>query len=48
MNEDLATWMRMMEFRSLKDFKGTLSQQHVSDPTAFERANYIKVLQSRR
>jgi dihydroorotate dehydrogenase (fumarate) len=48
MNEDLVTWMRMMEFKSLKDFKGTLSQQHVSDPTAFERANYIKVLQSRR
>jgi dihydroorotate dehydrogenase (fumarate) len=48
MNEDLVTWMRMMEFKSLKDFKGTLSQQHVSDPTAFERAKYIKVLQSRR
>jgi dihydroorotate dehydrogenase (fumarate) len=48
MNEDLATWMRMMEFSSLKDFKGTLSQQHVSDPTAFERANYIKILQSKR
>ena len=48
MNEDLATWMRAMEFSSLADFKGTLSQQHVADPTAFERANYIKVLHSRR
>ncbi len=48
MNEDLASWMEMMEFKSLKDFKGVLSQQHVSDPTAFERANYIKILQSKR
>lgn len=48
MNEDLASWMEMMEFSSLKDFKGVLSQQHVSDPTAFERANYIKILQSKR
>jgi dihydroorotate dehydrogenase (fumarate) len=48
MTEDLVSWMNMMEFNSLKDFKGTLSQQHVSDPTAFERANYIKILQSKR
>lgn len=48
MNDDLVSWMGMMEFSSLKDFKGTLSQQHVSDPTAFERANYIKILQSKR
>jgi dihydroorotate dehydrogenase (fumarate) len=48
MNEDLANWMDMMEFKSLNDFKGVLSQQHVSDPTAFERANYIKILQSKR
>jgi dihydroorotate dehydrogenase (fumarate) len=48
MNEDLANWMGMMEFKSINDFKGVLSQQHVSDPTAFERANYIKILQSKR
>ena len=48
MNEDLANWMDMMEFKSINDFKGVLSQQHVSDPTAFERANYIKILQSKR
>lgn len=48
MNEDLANWMNMMEFKSINDFKGVLSQQHVSDPTAFERANYIKILQSKR
>jgi hypothetical protein len=37
-----------MEFSAVKDFKGILSQQNISDPTAFERANYIKVLQSKR
>jgi dihydroorotate dehydrogenase (fumarate) len=48
MHEDLANWMEMMDFKSIHDFKGALSQQHVSDPTAFERANYIKILQSKR
>jgi dihydroorotate dehydrogenase (fumarate) len=26
--------------------KGSMSQQNVADPTAFERANYIKTLES--
>jgi dihydroorotate dehydrogenase (fumarate) len=26
--------------------KGSMSQKKVEDPTAFERANYIKVLES--
>jgi hypothetical protein len=40
--------MEDMDFKSVKDFKGILSQQNISDPTEFERANYIKVLQSKR
>jgi len=48
MKNDLDQWMEDMEFKSVKDFKGILSQQNISDPTAFERANYIKVLQSKR
>jgi dihydroorotate dehydrogenase (fumarate) len=48
MKNDLDQWMEDMEFSAVKDFKGILSQQNISDPTAFERANYIKVLQSNR
>jgi dihydroorotate dehydrogenase (fumarate) len=28
--------------------QGSMSQRHVSDPTAFERGNYMRVLQSYR
>jgi dihydroorotate dehydrogenase (fumarate) len=45
---ELEKWMETMEFGSVSAFKGILSQKHVSDPTAFERANYIKILQSKR
>ena len=45
---ELETWMKEMEFYSLNDFRGLLSQKEVEDPTAFERANYIKVLGSKR
>ena len=45
MNQDLKTWMREKQFESVDEFKGLLSQQNVSDPEAFERANYIRVLE---
>ena len=48
MNKELEEWMYMMGFDSLKDFRGSMSQQHISDPTAYERANYIKILGSAR
>ena len=48
MKMNLKRWMDNMDFDSVSGFKGILSQQHISDPTAFERANYIKVLQSKR
>ena len=45
MNEMLEDWMGMMGFASIDAFKGAMSQQHISDPTAYERANYIKILE---
>lgn len=45
MTGDLLAWMRDMGFSSVEAFKGAMSQQHVSDPTAYERANYIKILE---
>jgi dihydroorotate dehydrogenase (fumarate) len=45
MNDDITNWMEMHQFSSIDQFKGILSQQNVSDLTAFERANYIKILE---
>ncbi|HQV59649.1 MAG: dihydroorotate dehydrogenase-like protein [Chitinophagaceae bacterium] len=45
MNKELQDWMYMMGFESIDSFKGSMSQQHISDPTAYERANYIKILE---
>ena len=35
-------------FESIDAFKGAMSQQHISDPTGYERANYIKILESQK
>ena len=48
MNKELESWMLTKEFDCIDSFKGVMSQQHISDPTAYERANYIKVLESVR
>ncbi len=45
MHDELQAWMRDMQFRSVDAFRGVLSQQHVADPEAFERANYIRILE---
>jgi dihydroorotate dehydrogenase (fumarate) len=45
MNKELQDWMYMMGFDTIESFKGNMSQQHVSDPTAYERANYIRILE---
>ncbi len=43
---DLIRWMEEHEYSSIKQMCGSMSQQNVPDPTAFERANYMKVLSS--
>ena len=42
----LQTWMEMHRYTSVAQMKGSMSQRNVADPTAFERANYIKTLES--
>jgi len=39
-------WMEEHEYESIQQMKGSMSQRSVSDPSAFERANYITVLSS--
>ncbi|HLO14637.1 MAG TPA: dihydroorotate dehydrogenase-like protein [Anaerolineales bacterium] len=41
-------WMEEHEYTSIKQMQGSMSQKSVKDPAAFERANYMKVLNSFR
>lgn len=44
MNKEIGEWMRRMDFDSIQAFKGVMSQRNISNPDAYERANYIKIL----
>ena len=46
LRDGLRTWMEMHRYVSVAQMKGSMSQRNVEDPTAFERANYIKTLES--
>jgi dihydroorotate dehydrogenase (fumarate) len=46
--DGLAVWLERRGYQSVTQMKGAMSQRHVADPSAFERANYIKVLESYR
>ncbi len=43
---DTQRWMETHEYTSIKQMQGSMSQRSVANPGAFERANYMKVLQS--
>ncbi len=45
---ELRRWMEAHEYESVSQMQGSMSQVNVADPAAFERANYMKVLQSWR
>jgi len=42
--EGLDRWMQEHEYVSVQQMRGSMSQKSVADPTAFERANYMKAL----
>ena len=44
--DEMTTWLEEHEYESVEQMKGSMSQQAVAEPAAFERANYIKVLSS--
>ena len=46
MREGLARWMESKQFTSLDEVRGRVSLWKSTDPSAFERANYIRTLQS--
>ncbi|MCB2206458.1 dihydroorotate dehydrogenase-like protein [bacterium] len=43
---DLQQWMEEKEYDSVTQMKGSMSQRSVAEPAAFERANYMKALNS--
>ena len=43
---DLQQWMEQKEYSSITQMKGSMSQRSVAEPAAFERANYMKALNS--
>jgi dihydroorotate dehydrogenase (fumarate) len=45
-NEELQNWMRDHEYDSIRMMQGSLSFNNVANPSAYERANYMKVLRS--
>ena len=48
MLEVMNVWLDEQGFESVEQLQGSMSQLHVSDPSAYERANYMKVLKSWR
>jgi len=46
--EEMVRWMEEREYASLEQMQGSMSLERCPDPAAFERANYMRVLQSWR
>lgn len=44
MTQNLEQWMSAQGYRTLADFRGKLSRRHVSDPWAYTRAQYARLL----
>ncbi|BAJ64857.1 dihydroorotate dehydrogenase-like protein [Anaerolinea thermophila] len=43
---DMNAWMETFEYESVSQMQGSMSQKAVAEPAAFERANYLKALQT--
>lgn len=43
---NLKNWMEEKEYESIEQMRGSMSYMNVEDPSKFERANYMKVLNS--
>lgn len=45
MHKDLNNWMMEKGFSSIAAFKGAMNQSNIADPDAYERSNYIRILE---
>ena len=46
--DQLRTWMQEKEYESLSQMKGSISLLHTANPSAYERANYMRILHDYR
>ncbi|MFA7388159.1 MAG: dihydroorotate dehydrogenase-like protein [Thiohalobacteraceae bacterium] len=46
--DDMVRWMERHEYASVKQLKGSVSRRHAIDPSAYDRANYVKLMDSHR
>jgi dihydroorotate dehydrogenase (fumarate) len=46
MNEMIKVWMEQKEFKSISDFRGKLNYSNISEPTRYERAQFMKYFSS--
>ncbi len=46
LRNDMLAWMEEHEYQSVRQMQGSMSQKSVADPSAFQRANYVRVLSS--
>ena len=44
--DEMKAWMETFEYESVQQMRGSMSQQAVAEPAAFERGNYMKALTS--
>jgi len=44
--KDIETWLEVHQYQSIQEIYGIMSQKNVSEPAVFERANYLRVLDS--
>ncbi|MGD8998801.1 MAG: dihydroorotate dehydrogenase-like protein [Granulosicoccaceae bacterium] len=44
--QDMRHWLEEREYESVRQLKGSISQQHAINPAAYERVNYLDVLDS--
>jgi dihydroorotate dehydrogenase (fumarate) len=42
--EDMSAWLEQNEYASVVQLRGSMSQVHVSEPAAFERAHYLRTV----
>jgi dihydroorotate dehydrogenase (fumarate) len=46
--QEMIRWLEEHDYESLDQLRGSMSLRHCPDPTAYERANYLRILQAWR
>ena len=46
--QEMEEWMSRQGFSSVESFKAVMSQRNISNPETYERANYIRILESEK